>query len=206
MSHRGGVKAQSVCLTVAGLLVIGTVVIVGSCWASTPKVVKLVRSQPGIVRAACTEAQKSTHVRVTCPTLIPQTRYVRVPGLWGSLFSSPLLWGITFNNGDNGPGVIHWMAGGGTMRAIRYSVLGDSQNVVKGLPRLVSRRLISGHSVATYKFPPYPAGGPNGGHTLALVSCGERGVFASIHASIWSDYVFAVTAMAVDLARRAACQ
>ncbi len=142
---------------------------------------------------------------MVCPTLVPATRYIRVAGLWGTLSSSPSWWGITFNNGDNGQGYVHWIAGGGTMKAIRYYVLGDSQNEVKGLPRLVSHRKLSGFSVAIYTFPAYPAGGPNGGHTLALVQCGGLGLFASIHSSIWSGYVAAVTAMAVDLARRSGC-
>jgi hypothetical protein len=40
---------------------------------------------------------------------------------------------------------------------------------------------------------------------LALVQCGERGVFASTHASVDDDYAAAATAMAVDLARRSGC-
>jgi hypothetical protein len=190
---------------VAALVVIAFGGTVPATVADSPKVIKLVRAQPRIVRVACRESRETARVRVTCPTLIPATRYVRVTGLWGPLSSSRSWWGITFNNGDNGPGYVHWIAGGGTMKAMRYFVLRDSQNEVKGLPRLTSRRNVSGYRVAIYKFPPYPAGGPNGGHTLALVQCGERGVFASIHASIWSDYVAAVTAMAVDLARRSGC-
>ena len=87
------------------------------------------------------------------------------------------------------------------MKAIRYYLLGDSVNVAKGVPRLVSRRTMSGYRVAIYEYPPYPAGGPNGGHTAALIRCGNRGLFASVH----GDHKRAVTAMAVDLARRSAC-
>jgi hypothetical protein len=174
---------------------------------ATPRsaAIKLVRAQPTIVRRACRDAQKYAGVRVTCPTLIPKTHYVRRTGLWGGESFSPWVWMITFNNGDNGRGHLHWIAGGGTVKAIRHYVLGDSQNVVKGLPRVVSRRRVSGYSVAVYTFPPYPAGGPNGGHTLALVRCGGRGLFASIHAGIHGDDEAEVTAMAVDLARRSGC-
>lgn len=165
--------------------------------------VKLVRTQPAIVRVACKQAQEVTQVRVTCPTLIPATRYIRRTGLWGSLLNAPSAWAITFNNGDNGPGYLHWIAGGGTTKAIRYQVLGDSVNEVKGLPRLVSRRSINGYTVAIYEFPPYPAGGPNGGHTAAFVPCGRRRVFASIHGY---GVASAVIAMALDLARRSGCR
>jgi hypothetical protein len=115
---------------------------------------------------------------------------------------SPSLWAITFNNGDNGVGYVHWIAGGGTVQAIRSYILRDSVNVVKGLPRLLARRKVEGYPVAIYSYPPYPAGGPNGGHTAAFVRCGGREVFASIHGAGHAD---AVTAMAVDLARRSAC-
>lgn len=165
--------------------------------------VRLVRAQPAIVSAACKQAREAAQVRVTCPTLIPATRYIRRTGLWGLLLNSPSAWAITFNNGDNGPGYLHWIAGGGTTKAIRYHLLGDAENEVKGLPRLVSRRSMSGYTVAIYEFPPYPAGGPNGGHTAALVPCGRRSLFASIHGY---DVASVVTAMAVDLAHRSGCR
>jgi hypothetical protein len=152
---------------------------------------------------ACRKAQKPATIRVTCPTLIPATRYVHDPGLWGELDFSPSLWAITFNNGDNGPGYVHWIAGGGTVRAIRYYLLRDSVNAVKGLPRLVARRKFEGYSVPIYEYPPYPAGGPNSGHTASFVLCGTREVFASIHGY---GHAGVVTAMAVDLARRSGCR
>lgn len=171
--------------------------------AAVPGAVKLVRAEPKIVRTACNDARRHAFVQVTCPTLIPATRYVRRTGLWGAMDFARSLWAITFNNGDNGPGYVHWIAGGGTMSAIRYYLLGDAQNEVKGLPRLVSRATVDGYSVATYEYPAYPAGGPNGGHTAAFVRCGSRGVFASIHGY---GYQAAATAMAVDLARRSGCR
>ena len=164
--------------------------------------VKLVRAEPAIVRRACRDAQKHVRVRVTCPTLIPATRYMRIGGLHGEIDFSPSLWAITFNNGDNGSGYVHWIAGGGTFDAIGYYLLGDAVNEVKGRPRLVSRVVRHGYPVTTYEYPAYPAGGPNGGHTAAFVRCGRGEVFASIHGY---GHEPAVTAMAVDLARRSGC-
>ena len=172
---------------------------------STPSI-KLVRAQPKIVKSACRMAHAQVRVRVACPTLIPATRYVHHEGLWGSNSYPPDLWWITFNNGDNGPGYVHWMTGGGNMKAIARYVLSDSMNEVKGKPRLVGLRRFSGYRVSIYRFPPHPAGGSNGGHSMALVPCQGRGFFASIHRSIYGDHDSQVAAMAVDLARRSGCR
>src|SRR4051812_36103411 len=86
--------------TVAGLFGV-----VGQATAelrSDSDVVKLVRAAPAIVQAACRDAQKHASIRVTCPTLVPRSRYVHRVGLWGSMNFSGSLWAITFNNGDNG--------------------------------------------------------------------------------------------------------
>jgi hypothetical protein len=154
-----------------------------------------------VVRAACRNAQQQVQVRVTCPTLVPATRYIRRPGLSGQMDVSSSLWAITFNNCDNGRGFVHWIAGGGTTHAIDTYLLHDTYNEVKGLPRLVARRTVAHRLVTTYEYPTYPAGGPNGSHTAAFVRCaGGTGVFASIHGP---GHEAAVTAMAADLARRA---
>lgn len=198
MSRQGIAAVGGLACLVGGGWVVGSSLAAAAPAASDPAVIRLVRAQPKIVQTACRDARKHVQVRVTCPTLVPATRYIRRTGLWGWLGFSPSVWAVTFNNGDNGPGYVHWIAGGGTMKAIRYYLLGDSVNEVKGLPRLVSRRTVKGYRVAIYEYPAYPAGGPNGGHTAALVQCGSRGVFASIH----DDHEPAVTAMALDLARR----
>jgi hypothetical protein len=164
--------------------------------------IKLVRSEPGPVRAACRDAQRHSRLRVTCPTLIPKSRYVQREGLFGELDFGRSLWAITFNNGDNGTGYVHWIAGAGTTRAVRYDQLGDAENEVKGLPRLVSRSRVRGYAVMVYEYPEYPAGGPNGGHSAAFVRCGRLLVFASIHGH---GHGRAATAMAVDLAERSRC-
>jgi hypothetical protein len=165
--------------------------------------VKLVRASPAIVRAACDEAQRHTRLLVRCPTLLPRTRYVRQAGLSGLLDFGPSYWAITFNNGYDRDGYVHWIAGSGTRRAVQLRDLSDAENEVKGLPRLVSRSRTRGHLVAVYQYPDYPAGGPNGSHTAAFVSCrGGLVVFASIHGH---DEASAATAMAVDLAVRSRC-
>jgi hypothetical protein len=130
------------------------------------------------------------------------TRYIRHPGLSGVLDFAPRFWAITFNNGDNGPGYIHWIAGAGTPAAARRHMLSDVEDEVKGLPHIVARSRQEGHAVLVYEYPPYPAGGPNGGHTAAFVRCGRMIFFASIHG--YGNGLVA-TAMAVDLAQRSRC-
>ncbi len=169
---------------------------------SAPGSVRLVRESPPIVRSACKQAQQHTRLKVTCPNLIPATRYVTRVGLWGEMDYSPSLWAVTFNNGDNGPGYIHWIAGAGSALDVHHYLLRDSINEVKGLPRLIKRSRVTGYTVTTYEYPSYPAGGPNGSHTAAFVACRKTVIFASIHGQ---GHETAATAMAVDLARRSHC-
>lgn len=123
-------------------------------------------------------------------------------GLWGPLVFSPNAYALTFNNGDVGEGYVHWIVGAGEAAEIRLHVLSDGNNVVKGSPRLTARRERHGSTIEIYEFPPHPAGGPNGGHGAAFISCGSRLVFASIHGVA---HVAAAEEMALDLVRLAGC-
>lgn len=164
--------------------------------------VTLRRGTPAIVRNACEQTQKRVTVAVVCPDLIPASRYARSVGLWGPMIFSPDTYALTFNNGDVGEGYVHWIVGVGIVAEIQEHVLSDRINVVKGLPRLTGTQEREGKKIELWKFPPHPAGGPNGGHGAAFVSCGARLVFASIHGA---EHVAAAEAMALDLARLARC-
>lgn len=157
---------------------------------------------PPIVERACRQAARQARIPVTCPRLVPRSRYVTRTGLWGADVYSPRLWLLTFNNGDNGAGYVHWIVGAGVRGDLDFYVLGDEQNVVRGLPKRWALKRIGGRTVVEYRFPDYPAGGPNGSHALALVSCGNRDVFASLHG--W-ERLAAAERMALDLAARAGC-
>jgi hypothetical protein len=171
--------------------------------ATFSSTIRLVRAEPAIVRSACLDAQKHTQVRVVCPALIPRTRYVRRAGLSGVLDFAPRFWAITFNNGDNGRGYVHWIAGAGRPEPVRGHMLGDARNEVKGLPHLVSRSRAERYVVSVYQYPSYPAGGPNGSHTGAFIRCVDMTFFASVHGH--GDGRVAA-AMAVDLANRSGCK
>jgi hypothetical protein len=103
---------------------------------------------------------------------------------------------LTFNNGGPG-GLLHWIVGGGQADVVERRLLTDVSNEVKGNPTLMRRVAIAGWSVLIYRFPEFPAGGPNGGHWAAVVRIGDEMVFASLHGE---RYVDATVEMAVSLA------
>jgi hypothetical protein len=162
----------------------------------------LTRSVPSRVARVYREAAREVQIPVTCPRLVPVSRYVAQAGLFGVAFASPHLWELTFNNGDNGPGYVHWIVGSGMLGDIRFYVLGDEQNVVRSLPKRRALKRVGGRMLVDYRFPAYPAGGPHGGHAAAFVSCGGRYVFASVHGRERQE---AAERIALDLADQADC-
>jgi hypothetical protein len=154
---------------------------------------------PALVRDACAGARRKATVRVVCPPLVPDVPLTNSPGLWGSIVppDEPLSYMLTFNNGGLPGGKRHWIVGGGKARAVGKWVLTDFDNVVPGNPVLVRTSTVRGRRVSIYHFPPYPAGGPNGGHWAAFVQVGEEVVFASPHERRYLD---AAVEMALALA------
>lgn len=166
----------------------------------------LTREVPGQVREACAEARRLAKVRVVCPRLVPDVPLTRIEGLWGSMVSGPgLVYELSFVNAGGFfdrplKGVEHWITGGGVAEVVQKEVLTDFVNEVKGNPKLMRSLAVRGRLVRVYRFPRYPAGGPNGDHVAAVVRVGDELVFASLHGE---RYVNAAVAMAVDLAERA---
>jgi hypothetical protein len=138
-------------------------------------------------------------VRVVCPPLVPDVPLTRSPGLWGASVphDDPRFYMLSFNNGGLPGGKRHWIAGGGQAGAVEKWVLTDFDNVVKGNPTLIRTTTVRGRRVSIYHFPPYPAGGPNGGHWAAFIHVGGEIVFASPHER---RYVPAAVEMALALA------
>lgn len=167
----------------------------------------LTRRIPRQVRAACAEAQRLVSVRVVCPKLIPDIPLAKIEGLWGSITfqGEPRVWEVSFSNagGFHGRplvGVEHWIAGGGKTNLVQQWILSDFVHEVKGDAVLVRTLKARGRHVRVYRFPSYPAGGPNGGHWAALVEVGDEVVYASLHGE---RYIKAAVEMAVDLAVQA---
>ena len=107
---------------------------------------------------------------------------------------------LAFNGGDSGPTYWHWIAGMGTPQAIRYWVLSDARNEIKGKPTRVKTVLVGRREVEIWRFPDYPAGGQFGGHFAAITGSGPYLAVASIHGS---DSANASARIAVALARKA---
>jgi hypothetical protein len=160
---------------------------------------------PRRVRATCEKARKRATVRVLCPKLIPDVPlFTPGAGLHRPISFEPTYYMLSFNNGDPPGSARHWIAGGGLARAVEKWVLTDVANEIKGNPELVRRRDVDAQHVLIYRFPPFPTGGPNGGHWAAFVRVG-RGemVFASLHGK---RYVDAAVEMALALTKQAEAQ
>lgn len=170
----------------------------------------LTKRVPEFVTQVCDSARRDSPLRLVCPPLVPVSRYLKVDGLYGAFLGSQgrprvrgavrLLYLVSFNAGDNGPKYVHWVAGMGSEEAIRYWVLSDARNVVRGRPKLVRALRRDGRDVEVWRFPAYPAGGQFGGHMVALARSRTRFAVASIHGY---DSEEASIRMAVALARKA---
>jgi hypothetical protein len=156
---------------------------------------------PPLVERACRQAQREASIEVVCPGLVPQGPLRRAAGLWGGFAFDPRVWLITFNNGDNGPRYHHWIMGAGRRSSVEHYLLSDAVNAVKGLPTKIGEAEVGSRTVVIYRYPPYPAGGPNGGHTAVFVVCGEQLVFASLHGRRQR----AAEELAIALADKAGC-
>jgi hypothetical protein len=158
----------------------------------------------------CESGRARSPLPLVCPPLVPVSRYRTFPGLSGVLLGNtnkpPVkppadrIYLVSFNGGDSGPTYWHWIAGMGTPQAIRYWVLSDAHNEVKGKPKRVKTVVVERRQVEIWRFPDYPAGGQFGGHFAAITRSGPYLAIASIHGYENSG----VSArMAVALARKA---
>lgn len=160
-----------------------------------------IRTPPAVARV-CAEIKRDIKAPVRCPRLIPAARIISWTGTSGPLDPpSRALYTMTFNNGGEDPESplsLHWIVGAGSLKEIQRTILEGTRNEVKGRAQYLGSRELFGHRATLYKLPPYPAGGPYGGHTLALVSIGgARAVFASVHGY---QHLDASLAMAIAMA------
>lgn len=154
---------------------------------------------PAQVRRVCAEASRAATVRVICPKVIPDAP-IRSSGPTVPL-DERRFYELDFNTAGPPGRVQHWITGGGQADVVERWVLTDHFNEVKGNAKLVRQADVAGRRVRIYRYPPYPAGGPNGSHWAAFVKVGDELVFASIHGR---RHVSTAVAMAVDLAWQAA--
>jgi hypothetical protein len=178
--------------------------------AATTPVPRLTTDVPPFVTRLCRSARAHSPLPLVCPPLVPVTRYRRFPGLSGVLLgdtnrpavprAAGRIYLLGFNGGDSGPVYRHWLAGMGTPEAIRWWVLSDARNEVKGKPHRIRVVELGGRRVEIWRFPDYPAGGQLGGHVAAITRSGPYLALASVH----GDDTAAIDArLAVALARAA---
>jgi hypothetical protein len=190
--------------------------LVSACWdeesqparpstdAARLRQLELTSEIPIRVRAACKRARKHATVRVLCPKLMDVPLFTPGARLHGPISFKPTYYMLSFNNGEPPGAARHWIVGGGLARAVEKWVLTDVANEKKGNPKLVGRRDVGAQQVLIYRFPPFPGGGPNGGHWAAFVRVGrDEMVFASLHGK---RYVDATVEMALNLAKEAEAQ
>jgi hypothetical protein len=164
---------------------------------------ELTRKLHQVVQRECTKALVTSPVRFVCPPLVPVSKYIKRPGLYGTFNGDEGRAKITllsFNGGDNGPGYWHWIAGLGTRAGVNRWVLSDAQNVVRGKPKLSLRESVDGREVKIWRFPPHPAGGQFGGHDVAITRAGSLFAVGSVH----GESAVASARIAVALAKEAA--
>jgi hypothetical protein len=152
---------------------------------------RLTRNVPRFVTRICKSGRARSPLPLVCPPLVPVSRYRTFPGLSGVLMGNtnkpPVkppadrIYLVSFNGGDSGPTYWHWIAGMGTPQAIRYWVLSDAHNEVKGKPKRVKTVVVEHRQVEIWRFPDYPAGGQFGGHFAAITRSGPYLAIASIH-------------------------
>jgi hypothetical protein len=161
-----------------------------SRWAPAHSVHLTIHIAPR-VRATCDQARRASRIQVVCPPLVPTGGVVADPGLYG--FEGPPLpdragdfYLLTFNNGDN-PGHVHWIVGAGRGDTVQSNVFDPHMWVVPGRTRRLGERRYGPWTITFYRFPPYPSGGPFGGHDLALAKVGGTTYFASVHGHAHHD-------------------
>jgi hypothetical protein len=152
---------------------------------------RLTSNVPRFVTRMCKSGRARSPLPLVCPPLVPVSRDWTFPGLSGVLLGNtskpPVkppadrIYLVGFNAGDGGPTYWHWIAGMGTSEAIRYWVLSDAHNEVKGKPKRVKTILVGHRRVAIWRFPDYPAGGEFGGHFAAITRSGPYLAIASVH-------------------------
>jgi hypothetical protein len=160
--------------------------------------VELTHTVPAPVKKLCARARASVSIAVTCPRLVPATPVAGDAEVSSVILFPPARDFYMLNFNSDRRGALHWIVGAGRPASVARWVLGDSENEVKGRPRLVSTASVDGTRIDLYRFPPFPAGGPNGSHVAALVRSGRLVKFVSIHGYRHGD---AALAMLYDLVR-----
>lgn len=168
------------------------------------KSAEMTRRIPARLSRVCASAARKGAVPVRCPRLIPEgtssssvlqpRRSVVRPGAPGDdgrrRFRGPRDYYVIEAYARSLKPERHWLTGAGTARSLEERALRSS-----AAPR-VERVRVAGQNLELRRYPPYPDGGINGGHVVALARDGTRIIYVSVHGCEHKDVAIA---MLVDL-------
>lgn len=156
------------------------------------------------LRRVCASAARKGTVRVRCPRLIPAgagsssvllpRRSVVRPGAAGDdgrrRFRGPRDFYVIEAYARSLRPERHWLTAAGSARSLEERALRSAR------PPRVERVRVAGHEIELRRYPPYPGGGVNGGHVVAIARPADELTYVSVHGYEHADVAIA---MLVDL-------
>ena len=198
---------------IAGSLVVALAgLAVGACGnehdASAPApavtTATMTRVIPPRLRRVCASAARKGTVAVRCPRLIPAgagsssvllpRRSVVRPGAAGDdgrrRFRGPRDFYVIDAYARTLRPERHWLTAAGSARSLEERALRSAR------PPRVERLRVADHEIELRRYPPYPGGGVNGGHVVAIARAKDQLTYVSVHGYEHADVAIA---MLVDL-------
>lgn len=156
------------------------------------------------LRRVCASAARKGTAAVRCPRLVPAgttsasvllpRRSVVRPGAAGDdgrrRFRGPRDFYVIEAYARSLRPEGHWLTAAGSARSLEERALRSA-----GPPR-VERVRVAGRELELRRYPPYPAGGVNGGHVVAIARAAGQFTYVSVHGHHHADVAIA---MLVDL-------
>jgi hypothetical protein len=164
----------------------------------------MTRDTPPRLRRVCASAARKGTVAVRCPRLVPEKslnssvllprRGVVRPGAAGDdgrrRFRGPRDFYVIEAYARSVRPEGHWLTGAGSPRSL------EERALVSSRPPRVRRMRVADRDIELRRYPPYPDGGVNGGHVVALARDDKELVYVSVHGH---DHADVAIAMLVDL-------
>ena len=164
----------------------------------------MTRDIPPRLRRVCASAARKGTVAVRCPRLIPAgagqssvllpRRSVVRPGAAGDdgrrRFRGPRDFYVIDAYSRSLRPERHWLTAAGRARSLEERALSSTR------PPRVEHVRVAGREIELRRYPPYPEGGVNGGHVVAIARAGDQLTYVSVHGHEHTDVA---VAMLVDL-------
>ncbi len=172
--------------------------------APTVTTAAMTRDIPPRLRRVCASAARKGTVSVRCPRLIPAgaggssvlrpRRSVVRPGARGDdgrrRYRGPRDFYVIEAYARSLRPEGHWLTAAGSERSLEEHALRSAR------PPRVQRVRVADRDIELRRYPPYPDGGVNGGHVVAIARGKEQLTYVSVHGHAHADVAIA---MLVDL-------